>query len=67
MDPATIQALLRIAVPLGTSLIQILRTAGRPADADAIEAILRRSDAIAETIIDTARAELAKVDPDRED
>lgn len=58
MDPATIAALLKIAVPLGTSLVTLLRAAGRPTDADDIEAILRRSDATARSIIEIAREEI---------
>lgn len=60
MDPATVSALLRVALPLGTALVQLFRTAGRPAEADEIEAILTRSDAIAQSIIDRAKAELEK-------
>lgn len=60
MDPATTVALLKIAAPLATSLITLLRTAGRPVEAAEIEAILERSDRLARSIMETARRELTK-------
>lgn len=62
MDPASVAAILRIAVPLGTALVQLFRTAGRPVEADELEAILQRSDAVAQSIIDRAKQELSQDD-----
>lgn len=59
MDPATAAALLRIAIPLGTALVDLLKTSGRPQDAADIEKILSRSDTIAKGIIARAQAELS--------
>ena len=58
MDPATISALVRLGIELTGAIVKIFRSAGQEATAAELEAILSRADATAQSIIDTANAEL---------